>query len=157
MRNPDNFLSKRLDAIDDESIRQEISTLLAKHKELCSNVQSTLDKFSDGIWDYAIDTSYVRKTPDAKIYLYNLYNLLGWSLNNEKSRKEFVLLTAFQIATSSCGGNDLKELYGVITQKEPLCAKQIIKLCNNEILYILKESNSNDALERFKSFAQKYI
>ncbi len=154
MRNHANFLSKRLDVINDESIQQEISMLLTKHKEQCSNVQTALNKFSDGIWNYAINTSYVRRTPDAKLYVHRLYDLQGQTLRGEKARKQFALLTAFQIATSMYDGNDLKELYGIIAKKEPLCAKQIIKLCNSEILDVLKTSNSDEALKRFEPFAK---
>ncbi len=154
MRNHANFLSKRLDVINDESIQQEISMLLTKHKELCSNIQSTFYKFSYRIWNYNISTKYVRRTPDAKLYVHRLYELQGQTLRSEKTRKQFVLLTAFQIATSMYDGNDLKELYDIIAQKEPLCAKQIIKLCNSEILDVLKTSNSDEALKRFEPFAK---
>lgn len=157
IKRPIKLLLRKLKAIDDECIHQEISMLLTKHKEFGLNIQPSLSKFSYGIWEYAIDTSYVRNIPNAKMYLHKLYDCLGQSLNNPKSRKQFVLLTAFQIATLSYDGNDLKELYSIIAQKEPLYAKQIFKFVNTDILYILKESNSNDALERFKSFAQKYI
>lgn len=152
-----NFLLKRLDVINDELVQHEILTLLVEYKETRNKILCQLRNFPGRVCAYyGFNLKYAKLTPTAKLFLYKLYVTENQTLNDKKSFKKFCYLTAFQIATSLSGGNDLKELYSIISQNEPSFAKQIIKSVNKEISYILKLSNSIDALERFGPFARKY-